>query len=160
MKNKNKNLIIIGFLLSIFLMGFAASKTNVVDSLGEEIGLWVTDAYYGDFDGDQSEDDIKVKAILNANFKDNVMLFLYLDITLPSGYVHKFTFQLDVEFEGSNKLVIITAYNTATESGWYDTKLSGLAVYQDMILFSYSTYTFDPPTENGNGDPEAVISII
>ena len=140
MKNKNKNLIAIGFLLSIFLMSFVVSKTRVVDSVGENIYLYITDAYYGDFDGDHSEDDIRIKAILDANFQDEVLLFLYLDVTLPSGYVHTFSFQVEVEFEGSNKL-------------------TGLAVFQDMLIFCYSTYTFDPPTENGNGDPEAVISI-
>jgi len=156
---KNKNLIAIGFLLSIFLMSFVVSKTRVVDSVGENIYLYITDAYYGDFDGDHSEDDIRIKAILDANFQDEVLLFLYLDVNLPSGYVHTFSFQVEVEFEGSNKLITITAFNTATEAGWYDCKLTGLAVFQDMLIFCYSTYTFDPPTENGNGDPEAVISI-
>ncbi len=160
MKNKKKNLIAISFILSIFLVSFVVSKTNVVDSLGEEIDLIITEAYYGDFDLDGDEDDIRVKAVLDANFQDNVLMFIYIDITLPSNYVHKFSFQLVVKFEGPDKFVTITAYNTATESGWYDCKLTGLAVYRDMLLYSYSVKTFDPPTESGeNGDPQAVISL-
>ena len=140
-------------------MSFVGSKTNVVNSLGEEIHLYITDAYYGDFDGDHSEDDIRVKAVLDANFQDGALLFLYIDIILPSGYIHRFTFQQYVVFIGPDKFITITAYNTATENGWYDCSLSGLAVYRDVLLYSYSLCTFDPPTENGNGDPEAVISI-
>lgn len=141
-------------------MSFVGSKTNVVNSLGEKIQLYITDAYYGDFDGDNCEDDIRVKAVLDANFQGGVLLFLYIDIILPSGYIHKFTFQQYVVFSGPDKFIKITAFNTATESGWYDCKLTGLAVYQSMLLFSYSVKTFDPPTEGReNGDPEAVISL-
>ncbi len=159
MKNKNKNLILISFILSIFLVSFVVSKTNVVDSVGENIDLFITDAYYGNFDGDQYEDDIRVKAVLDANFHGEVLLFLYLDIILPSGKVYKFSFQANVEFEGPDKFVKITAFNTATESGWYKCKMTGLAVYNGMLIYSYNSLTFDPPTENGTGDPEAIISI-
>jgi hypothetical protein len=160
MKNKKKNLIVISFILTIFAVSFVVSKTNVVDSLGEKIDLFITDAYYGDFDYDGYEDDVRIKAVLDANFQDSVLLFLYVDVILPSGCVHQFSFQVIVEFEGPDKFVTITAYNTATESGWYDCELTGLAVYRDMLLYSYSMKTFDPPTESGkNGDPEAIISL-
>ena len=160
MKNKKKNLIAISLILSIFAVSFVASKTNVVDSLGEQIDLFITDAYYGDFDYDGNEDDIRIKAILDANFQDEVLMFLYIDIVLPSNYVHKFSFMVEAEFEGPDKFVTITAFNTATESGWYDCELTGLAVYRDVLLYSFSMKTFDPPTGSGeNGDPAAIISL-
>lgn len=159
MKTKNKTLISMGFILLVVFFSFSVNKSIQVNSLGETITLHITDAYYGNFDNDSYEDDIKVIANLDANFQGYALLFLYLDVTLPTGTIYKFSFQETVQFTGPDKTIVITAFNTATVSGWYTCELTGLAVYQDMLLYSFSTYSFDPPTGIGNGDPEAIICI-
>lgn len=158
MKKTKKGLIIIGttlLIIALFLGSFSATVTSGTDN----ITINIIDAYYCNLDHDGLEDDIIVKAVLDSNFEADVLAFLYLDIILPSGLVYKFDFQVFLELDGSHLLLTIKTYDTAIESGWYDCKLSGIIVHKDMLLFSESTYTFDPPTDRGPGEPTATIAI-
>ncbi len=160
LKIKMKNSLTVGIAFFIIIITLTGSKVARTYSDGQKITLTITEADYGDFDNDGSEDDIIIKAIMKANFQGDYQAYIYLDITLPSGMVYKFSFQVMLSFYGDSSLEItITAYDTAIEAGWYECKLTSILIYEDMLIYSYSTYTFDPPTEKGPGQPTAEIAI-
>jgi len=159
MKNKKSNLLAISLAIFLIIISITTVKLTTVHSDGQEIQLTIIEADYGDFDADGSEDDIIVKAIMDANFKGKYATYFYLDITLPSGLVYSFSFQTMLTFDGTPLLITITTYDTAIEAGWYSCKLTSILIYEDMIIYGSSTYTFDPPTEKGPGEPTAELSV-
>ena len=159
MKKTKKGLISIGTTLFMLVIILFSYSTTIVNSETSYITIDIIDANYDDLDNDGDYDDIIVKAVLDSNFEAEVLTFLYLDIILPSGLVHRFEFQVVLSLDGSHLLITIESYNTASEPGWYDCKLFCIVIYNDMLLFSESTYTFDPPTGNGPGEPTAIMTI-
>lgn len=158
MKTPKRRVLSFGAILIMFAV-FMGSFSSIVKSDPSYITLTIIDANYSNLDFDEYEDDIQVKAILDSNFEADILFFLFLDIVLPSGFVYRFDFQIATHIDGSQLLLTIKTFDTAIESGWYDCVLTGIVIHDDMMLFSESMCTFDPPTERGPGEPTATISI-
>ena len=122
--------------------------------------FYITDAYYGDFDYDGIEDDIEVIAILDIDCDDETTSYLYLKIYLPSGYCFRFFVTIELEANGNPIHFTFTAYNTALENGWYTAKLTGYFVTDNNLYVGTSYMIFDPPGDDGEGDPELTVSVV
>lgn len=121
--------------------------------------FYITDAFYGDFDRDGFDDDIKVIAVLDIDCDDDITSYLYLDIYLPSGNCFQFFIFVEFECEGDPLQFTFTTYNTALESGWYIADLTGYFVTEDTLYFGASSIIFDPPEGTGTGDPGVEVTV-
>lgn len=137
--------------------GTALRGTNNI--ILDPYAFYITDAFYGDFDHDHYDDDIRVIATLDIDCDEDVVSYLFLDIRLPSGFCFNFYVTIEFETEGNPIQLIFTAYNTAIESGWYTAKLTGYFVTEDSLYFGTSYMIFDPPEDGGTGDPTIEVAV-
>lgn len=160
MKTTQKRFILISFLL-IIGMGILQLNSVRADSSYDFFKFKINDAYYGDFDSDQNEDDIRIIASISTDYEGLIVSNLKIDITLPSGFVHHFTATVSAESDNDGVVFIITAYNTATESGLYNANIEGLFFLDGEIILQNGDITFDPPTPiEGPGEPEISITVL
>ena len=124
--------------------------------------LNITNASYGDFDDDGFIDDIEIIAELvfdgAVNQKRRIHSWLFCFIETPSGDIYYFYFNIRFSLESTHITFIITAYNTAKESGWYQIDLFCLLLNlppRCRSLVVHDSEIFDPPTGQGSGDPTA-----
>lgn len=159
----NKKLVYTIFISLIFCLSFlmqqplnvsSASTDNAVD-----IDLIILDAYYGDFDGDRLFDDVRILLKIDIQFAyylddESINAILKIDIFLPSGLKYKGVLKFSTEYEGNDIFVLITALNTATESGWYETEIDSIITFDKNTYTPSDDFIFDPPTDGGSGsDP-------
>ena len=163
MKFKSKKTILFISIITIIAMGFAATKN--VSSYSDypeefEFGFGFDEGYYGDFDDDGSQDDVRLITELDTNFQGNVYCNLYLDLHLPSGYTFHFLIRGWFYTDGST-MFTITLYNTALESGWYLSEIDGYFYLPNHTVFVYDFIWFDPPTPTSPapGDPVPEITV-
>ena len=163
MKKNQKRLISVTFLLIIISLGILQLNTVRAEDSYDYFKFKIDDAYYGDFDSDQNEDDIRIIASISTDYEGLIISNLKIDITLPSGFVHHFTATVFAEMDDDDEgiVFIITAYNTATEPGWYNAEIEGLFFLEDgQIILQKRDITFDPPDENpGTGEPTIEVTI-
>lgn len=162
MKNFKKKFISISFLLIIISMSFLQLNSTKADNSYDYFKFRIDDAYYGDFDSDRNKDDIRIIATISTDFEGLIVSCLKIDITLPSGFVHHFSVTVNAESDNDDDIVfIITAYNTATEPGWYLAEIEGLFFLEDgQIILQRRDITFDPPDENpGTGEPTIDVTV-
>ncbi|MBN1331221.1 MAG: hypothetical protein JXA54_17260 [Candidatus Heimdallarchaeota archaeon] len=161
---KNTKVSLVFSLVFFIILGSYLSfhTTNIIgdyDPTKNYISFKIIEANYGDYDQDTYEDDVIVKAVFRSNFIGPVLTFLYFDLVLPSGITFSYSFQVTLISTGSQILITITSYNTATEAGWYTTKITGFFICDDYLSTRTSSFTFDPPTENGPGEPGINLTI-
>ncbi len=162
-KNKNSILVFTFVILASIIGSITISKGTAHRGTNNIIldpnAFYITDAFYGDFDNDGVEDDIKVIAILDIDYEDEIISYLYLDIYLPSGFCFQFFVTIKLEANGNPLQFTFTAYNTALENGWYIAKLTGFFITDDNLYFGTTYMIFDPPGDDGEGDPEITVNI-
>jgi hypothetical protein len=122
--------------------------------------FYIDDAFYGDFDSDGVEDDTRVIAVLDIDFEGDITSYFYLDLYLPSGYCFSFFVTAEIDANGNEIYFIFTTYNTAIENGWYTAKLTGYFVTYDTLYTGTAIMIFDPPGDDGEGDPDITFSIV
>ncbi|NHJ47536.1 MAG: hypothetical protein FK733_07100 [Asgard group archaeon] len=160
MNRIKKNIWAFGLLVFLIIGSTLAIKEATADQDGYDLELDIIDAFYGDFDQDRIEDDIRVIAILDADFNGEIFSLLTLDIELPSGKVFHFTFQVSFySSEDSVNIITFTTYNTATESGWYIATVSGYFLIDGYFYYLMDSMIFDPPESDGEGDPSGIVEI-
>lgn len=112
----------------------------------------ITSVGYTDLDDDGLADDIFVTFTVDGLKESGATkIEIYLDITLPSGTLHKSLFYVVSNVEKLH--LYIHAFNTATESGWYRLDLATVKYGDTVPVVAESSVIFDPPTGAGNGDP-------
>ena len=160
MKKNQKRFISITFLLIIISLGILQLNTVRADDSYDYFKFKIVDAYYGNFDSDRIEDDIRIIATIDTDYEGLIISNLKIDITLPSGFVHHFSATVCAESD-DGVVFIITAFNTATEPGWYNAEIEGLFFLEDgQIMLQKRDITFDPPSENpGTGEPTINITV-
>jgi len=161
MKKNQKRIISIAFLLIIISLSILQLNTVRADNSYDYFKFKIIDAYYGDFDSDRNKDDIRIVAFIDTDYDELIISSLKIDITLPSGYVHHFSAIVCAEADDDGVVFIITAFNTATESGWYNAEIEGIFFLEDgQIILQKRDITFDPPTPiEGPGEPEISITV-
>jgi hypothetical protein len=151
---------VLGILVFLSIGSTLAIKTASADQTGYDLDLEIIDAFYGDFDQDTIEDDIKVIAVFEADYEGVIYSQLLLDIELPSGKVFHFTFQVSFEpHDDSYNIITFTTFNTATESGWYVATVSGYFLVGGYFHYLIDSMIFDPPDSDGQGDPSGIVEI-
>lgn len=125
-----------------------------------KITINIQEACYGDFDKDLLKDDIRITLSLQTEFEGYFHHGLELEIILPSGKSFDFEVQFQYYAEG-NHYIILTAFNTAIEKGWYSAYIEGYIFLENGYFFNYERQTtFDPPTENeGPAEPSLTVSV-
>lgn len=155
-KNGLKIALILAFTLS--LLGSSLHASGLAVRSVDDFYIVVNDASYGDFDGDGLEDDCYIVFdLVVPEKKGTIWVDIYLDLVLPSGFTHSAYFLVKVGVTVVPTL-IIHAYDTAIEPGWYDAQLLAIATgFQPA--YSYTSYIFDPPGI-GAGDPYYTIMVL
>ncbi len=156
MKNFSKKFISISFLFIIICMSILQVYSTKADTSYDYFKFRIDDAFYGDFDSDRNEDDIRIIAAISTDYDGLIISYLKIDITLPTGFVHHFFIVVNAEMDDDNCITfIITAFNTATESGWYNVEIEGFFFLDNgLIVMQNGDITFDPPHEKpGTGEP-------
>jgi hypothetical protein len=135
-------------------------KTVTANDFRRDAEIDIINATYGDFDNDLKEDDIVVVAKFKADVTCEVQCQLILDLRLPSGKTFRFTFIVSFySIEDMDTIITFTTFNTALESGWYIAIVSGYFLIDGYCYYLTDSIVFDPPTEEEEGDPGAVITI-
>jgi len=119
--------------------------------VNEEL-IWISDAYYGDLDGDGYEDDIKILLQFSLTNAEPARIEMTIWIQLPSGYVHGVGISIwNAQQYG---VLNVDCLNMATESGIYTVTMAA-SVFGTGIGKAYITdyLQFDPPTGSGPGLP-------
>ena len=164
MKNIKRSSLAFGLVFFIILGSYLAIHSRFTSGFdltsSYSVSFKISEANYGDFDQDSLEDDIRVKAILRSNFVGPMLTFFYFDLTLPSGTIYSYSFQVALISDGSQIYITITSFKTATEAGWYKAKLVGVFICDDYLIVRTTSTIFDPPTETGfPGDPGIDLTI-
>ncbi|RMG20230.1 MAG: hypothetical protein D6732_28850 [Methanobacteriota archaeon] len=147
----------IGLLLTaILLFSNVPLRTNALTQQ-DRVMIFVTDAYYGDADGDGYTDD--VIAIVDIAIESNQFIYLIqyeIYLQMPSGTVYGYIFWI---FTMNPTIHIVNNfYNHATEKGDYT--IHAFADFAGTLYPSgYDTHTFDPPGGD-NGDPPTIEVIV
>ncbi len=147
-----KKVIITGvvFLLFIIVPSFVlADKTSKVtkkDADTEVVGhIVIHDATYGDFDGDNNNDDIE--CYITVTFSDSITrkrFDMYVSLYLPNGDVYKY--DVMVNTFRSNMTFHVVFYNHAYVAGEYTIGVD-IILSQKGNCYGYDVVTFDPPRE-------------
>lgn len=142
------------FILTVFVLGMMSSISTA--SANFSVYVSFNDAYYADLDSDTLQDDIRLDMTIEIyNYQYSTDVELYVGITLPSGTQYWFlvTFTVYKSTYGYSTGMLFNAYDTATESGWYDASAVGFANGESYSIME--TITFDPPGGSGPGNPQA-----
>ncbi len=142
-------------LLCVILVGIMAIPTVRAQTRSLVLGsIAIQDAYYGDLDSDQIEDDIKILVAFQLDDIQPSRIELYFDLVLPSGNGYSFKV---IIYGCPTSALNLDCINMATESGIYTVS---------MVAFLYGSGTgklyttdyleFDPPTGAGPGLPDIV----
>jgi hypothetical protein len=159
MNRVKKGVLAFGLLLFLFIGSTLTLKSISADDFGEENEFTILEAYYGDFDNDSIEDDIKVVVLFETEHEGIIYSVLNLKITLPSGNSFKFTFQVSFISDDSSVIITFTTFNTAIESGWYIAEVSGIFLIDGYLCYLTDSITFDPPTGEEEGEPGAIVTV-
>ncbi len=165
MKNKTKKTILLSIIFATILAGMLFVSLNVKADKDDDDSVYGTlkiiYANYGDFDDDDVEDDIIIKAKLKLDIEDYAKSYWYLNLKLPSDKIFHFSFDATIRESDRTITIIITTFNTAEEPGWYKATLTGIFFMEDIdgYLILEDEIEFDPPGI-GPGDPTASMEII
>ncbi|MFX0113841.1 MAG: hypothetical protein ACFFB3_04790 [Candidatus Hodarchaeota archaeon] len=109
------------------------------------------DAYYTELDGDGLEDDVVTDLLIEMNELIPV-LFIYIEVELPSGMTHDIWLPINPDSTELN--FHVDFHDIATESGWYTARVFAAVPCNQGSLVYYlcDTIEFDPPGKGGS-DP-------
>ncbi|MFX0091298.1 MAG: hypothetical protein ACFFBD_05995 [Candidatus Hodarchaeota archaeon] len=150
-------------LLSILAIS-ASATPRATFSENLIVSVSIVDAFYDDLDDDGFMDDIQIDVLLDFIAADDlpklIRLTLAMEMILPSGLSYEFAVEVWVS-PSSDRHLIITLWNTATESGWYTVNLQGFVRGTGDGAFSLQdSLIFDPPTGQGSGNPSIRVLIV
>ncbi len=167
MNKKTKRIMLFGLGILVIICSTVLFQNVAADDYDETrhhyylyFNYYIEDAFYGDFDGDNNEDDIRIITIVSTNFEGPINSFIRSTIVLPSRLTFIINFHLMLFSSGDDFQIIITTYNTALESGRYLTKLYGIFYFGDYLCYTYDYFIFDPPDDGGVGDPGVEIIVV
>ena len=161
MKNIRKKSVAIVFLLLVVSLGILKLNNANAEIDFDYFNFRIDDAYYGNFDSDRLNDDIRIIASISTDFEGAIISYMDIDIKLPSNFKYHFDVTVCANPDGNGVTFIITAYNTATESGWYYVEIDGLFFLNCQVIMQSGNILFDPPNEMpGEGDPDIGVTVI
>lgn len=161
MKNIRKKSVAIVFLLLVVSLGILKLNNTNAEIDFDYFNFRIDDAYYGNFDSDRLNDDIRIIASISTDFEGAIISYMDIDIKLPSNFKYHFDVTVCANPDGNGVTFIITAYNTATESGWYYAEIDGLFFLNSQVILDSSSVLFDPPTGIPNdGGPQLDVTVI
>ncbi|MHA1225697.1 MAG: hypothetical protein ACTSPV_03035 [Candidatus Hodarchaeales archaeon] len=148
---KKLKIILIFFLLLYSSNMIFLSQGSVDFNDDNEISdIQIVEAFYADLDNQGLPNDILSHFIIEFEDDDNYsFIILFISLTLPSGTQFQYSYLIITDLPGI--YVSLYFYNHASESGWYNLKISALLLGSKSHWISDSL-TFDPP----GGDPGEV----
>lgn len=140
-------------LLCVFLVGIMTIPTVRAQTRSLEVGsIVIQDAYYGDLDSDQTEDDIKILVDFHLDNIQPSRIELFFDLVLPSGVSYSFKV---IIYGCPTSVLNLDCINMATESGIYTLSMFALLYGSGTgKLYTTDYLEFDPPTGAGPGLPD------
>ncbi|MFX0093773.1 MAG: hypothetical protein ACFFBD_18620 [Candidatus Hodarchaeota archaeon] len=145
----------------------AHRKTSTSIYLDNEpiVSISIVDAFYDDLDADGLMDDVEIDLLFDfaeaENPPEKITVILAMKMVLPSGLTYAFTLEIWIYSTSTDRLLILTLLNTATESGWYTVSLEGIVrVKSEASFLLQDSFSFDPPTGKGTGNPTLLISVV
>ena len=140
--------LVLGIVLAMWLVPSALAYTRAAESNT----LRISDAYYGDLDGDLYADDIKILVQFSLGTLNPSKVTIDLQVVLPSGTTY--AFRIIVYHPPTSSVLQIDCFDMAYESGMYMVEMSALiSGTSNGKYLASDTFMFDPPTGGGPGLP-------
>ena len=103
-----KRFMVFGLFLFIIIGSLLSIKSATAGDFTKGYEFFILDTYYGDFDKDSFEDDIKIVVFFNSDYHGEIYSSLSLKINLPSGNSFYFTFYVSFSIDDSPIIITFT----------------------------------------------------